>query len=312
MTARRTGTGWKLLTGALAGVFVVALVQGGGDHTDTVDLAGDGATPSASATPAAASTTARKAQAPAGPRPAAAASKHATATKPPNSKPATSKPPTPKPPAAAGVLVAVAGIVDGDTIKVRLNGTTERVRVIGIDTPELASRDCYAQQASSKMQSLVQSKQVRLVADPTQADRDRYGRLLRHVRLTDGRSVAQLLIAGGYGEEYTYSRAYAGQAAYRQAEATARAKGLGIWSSGCRAALAAPAPAPRPAPKPATTPAPSGSCDIKGNIAGDGEKIYHLPGQQYYGVTKISESKGERWFCSESEAVAAGWRKSER
>jgi micrococcal nuclease len=306
MTARRTGSGWKLLTGALAGLFVVALARGGGDHQDTVDLAGDGATPSASATPAA-STTARKAQAPSSPRPAAAASKPANATKPQTAKPATSKAPT-----AAGVLVAVAGIVDGDTIKVRLNGTTERVRVIGIDTPELASRDCYAQQASSKMQSLVQSKQVRLVADPTQADRDRYGRLLRHVRLTDGRSVAQLLIAGGYGEEYTYSRAYAGQAAYRQAEATARAKGLGIWSSGCRAAQTAPAPAPRPAPKPATTPAPSGSCDIKGNIASDGEKIYHLPGQQYYGVTKISESKGERWFCSESEAVAAGWRKSER
>lgn len=52
-------------------------------------------------------------------------------------------------------------------------------------------------------------------------------------------------------------------------------------------------------------------CDIKGNIAVDsGEKIYHLPGQRYYEQTKISPSYGERWFCSEADAVAAGWRKA--
>ena len=70
-------------------------------------------------------------------------------------------------------------------------------------------------------------------------------------------------------------------------------------------------PSTRTSPKAAPS-AGSGSCDIKGNIASDGEKIYHLPGQQYYGVTKISTSKGERWFCSEADAVAAGWRKSQR
>jgi micrococcal nuclease len=199
--------------------------------------------------------------------------------------------------------VPVVGVVDGDTIKVRVNGITERVRVIGIDTPELASRDCFAQEASSRMQSLVQSRSVRLVADPSQADRDRYGRLLRHVRLADGRSVAQLLIAGGYGEEYTYDRAYAGQAAYRKAEEAARAARRGIWSSGCAA---------RSPGSGVAAPTPSRDCTIKGNIASDGDRIYHLPGQQYYGVTVITESKGERWFCTEAEAVAAGWRASKR
>lgn len=54
-------------------------------------------------------------------------------------------------------------------------------------------------------------------------------------------------------------------------------------------------------------------CDIKGNISqSTGEKIYHMPGQQYYGKTQIDESDGERWFCSESEARTAGWRKSKR
>lgn len=71
------------------------------------------------------------------------------------------------------------------------------------------------------------------------------------------------------------------------------------------------APVAKPKPKPAATTvaaSPSGSCSIKGNIASDGEKIYHMPGQQYYDRTKISLSKGERWFCSEAEAVKAGWR----
>ena len=51
-----------------------------------------------------------------------------------------------------------------------------------------------------------------------------------------------------------------------------------------------------------------GSCDIKGNISESGERIYHLPSNRYYDVTGIDESRGERWFCSEAEARAAGWR----
>ena len=51
---------------------------------------------------------------------------------------------------------------------------------------------------------------------------------------------------------------------------------------------------------------------IKGNVSRDGKRIYHAPGQQYYDDTRISLSKGERWFCSEAEAEAAGWRKARR
>ena len=241
-------------------------------------------------------------------RPTASASRVAPPAVAPAPRPVPASPtPRPKPsiPAAAGGLVTVVGVTDGDTIKVSLNGRTERVRVIGIDTPELAERDCYAQQAASRMQSLVQSKRVRLTADPTQDNRDRYGRLLRHVWLADGRSVAQLLIGGGYGREYTYRTAYAGQNAYRAAESAAREARLGIWSSGCLQAGVPDPAAPAPAP---AVPAPGQGCRIKGNIASDGEKIYHLPGQRYYDKTTITESKGERWFCTEDEARAAGWR----
>jgi micrococcal nuclease len=61
-----------------------------------------------------------------------------------------------------------------------------------------------------------------------------------------------------------------------------------------------------------TTPAspgiPAGACAIKGNISSKGEKIYHQPGDSSYSETVITESKGERYFCSVADAVAAGWR----
>ncbi len=56
----------------------------------------------------------------------------------------------------------------------------------------------------------------------------------------------------------------------------------------------------------------SEKCTIKGNINREGERIYHMPGQQAYGVTRISPGAGERWFCSEAGAEAAGWRKALR
>ena len=52
-------------------------------------------------------------------------------------------------------------------------------------------------------------------------------------------------------------------------------------------------------------------CDIKGNVSFDsGERIFHVPGQQYYGATIIRSEYGERWFCTSAEARAAGWRAS--
>jgi hypothetical protein len=60
------------------------------------------------------------------------------------------------------------------------------------------------------------------------------------------------------------------------------------------------------------TPVRSASaCVIKGDVSQNtGERIYHLPGQQYYDATRIDRFRGERWFCSEAEAAAAGWRRA--
>lgn len=80
-------------------------------------------------------------------------------------------------------------------------------------------------------------------------------------------------------------------------------------------------PAPTATSPPAPTPAgqcPGGcwehlpGCDIKGNISvSTGEKIYHVPGQRDYEECEITPEKGERWFCTEEEATAAGWRRAQ-
>ena len=55
------------------------------------------------------------------------------------------------------------------------------------------------------------------------------------------------------------------------------------------------------------------SCNIKGNVSYNNDrKIYHVPGQKDYKKTKISSHRGERWFCSEADARAEGWRKAGR
>jgi hypothetical protein len=54
------------------------------------------------------------------------------------------------------------------------------------------------------------------------------------------------------------------------------------------------------------------ACAIKGNINREGERIYHLPFQQFYPRTRVDESKGERWFCTEEEAREAGWQRALR
>lgn len=200
-----------------------------------------------------------------------------------------------------GPSYRVSGVSDGDTIKVVVRGTVERIRLIGIDTPELGRdgvrEQCYARAARSAMQKLVKSKRVRLVRDTTQANRDAYGRLLRYVYTgADKRDVAKVLITKGAGRQYTFDRSYRKRATYRSAEKRAKSARRGLWRS-C-------------SPGGSSTKPPTGACRIKGNIADDGEKIYHVPGQQYYEVTRIDLSDGERWFCSEADAVAAGWRRS--
>ncbi len=111
-----------------------------------------------------------------------------------------------------GQLHDVVSVSDGDTITVDVDGVRERVRVIGIDAPEMAgsgtAAECYAQPATSRMQSLLQGSRVHLLPDPTQADRDQYDRLLRHVVLDGGGHVGLILLEEGYAVERQYADPY--------------------------------------------------------------------------------------------------------
>lgn len=176
--------------------------------------------------------------------------------------------PTPKTVAADGPVLSegelyrVTSIVDGDTIKVSMNGQTETIRFIGVDTPETKDPrkpvQCYGKEASSRMQHYAQSKSVRLEDDPSQGDRDKYGRLLRYVYTEDGKNIAYYMIKEGYAHEYTYSKPYKYQAEFRQAESYARENLLGLWSpdtcNGDTSQQVSGGTSSTPTPVPATTP----------------------------------------------------------
>ncbi|MEX0930919.1 MAG: thermonuclease family protein [Candidatus Paceibacterota bacterium] len=85
------------------------------------------------------------------------------------------------------VYAEVLHVIDGDTIDVLLNGSRERIRYIGIDTPEIEydsfESECFAVEARDMNRDLVEGKQVRLIADTE--DRDQYDRLLRYVYVDD-------------------------------------------------------------------------------------------------------------------------------
>lgn len=209
----------------------------------------------------------------------------------------------------------VARVVDGDTFSVVVNGKTETVRVIGIDTPETVKPntpvECFGVEASNKAKLLLQNQTVELIFDNSQGERDKYDRLLAYTTLPDGSDFGEVMIRGGFAREYTYASSYDNQTRYKAAQSDASSRNVGLWADdACNNGVVTEQPTDEVLPP--TVSNVSGDCNIKGNISSSGEKIYHTPGQQHYTDTVIDVGKGERWFCSESEAVDAGWRKALR
>jgi micrococcal nuclease len=127
----------------------------------------------------------------------------------------------------------VVRVVDGDTIKVRLDGgRIERVRYIGIDTPESVKPgtpvQCFAKKASHFNASLVDGRQVTLKTDAE--ERDRYGRLLAYV-YTDGRFVNRELVARGYARTLTIPPNVAHADEFARLARRAREAGVGLWQA---------------------------------------------------------------------------------
>ncbi len=205
---------------------------------------------------------------------------------------------------AQSVLTGAAKVVDGDSLEI----DGKRVRLHAIDAPE-GSQSCGRGGARWSCGSAAKRKLAELIGGRTvtcrQTDVDDYGRIVAVCR-TGSTDLGAALVESGYARAYRrYGDDYAGE------EAAARAARRGLWAGEHEAPWEYRRRTERRAPPPAEEAASGGvqrRCPIKGNIGRNGERIYHVPGSSAYDRTRIDESRGERWFCSEREARAAGWR----
>lgn len=235
------------------------------------------------------------------------------------------------------VLVgSVVHVTDGDTIKVRLSSGVINVRLGSIDAPEHDQPG--GAEATAALAQRLGGRQVELEVE----SQDRYERLVAFVYL-GGENLNSWLVQQGHAWAY---RQYMSDPRYCVWEADARLYRRGLWSAPAGSQKApwewrrsqdegrqrfaftnyqretaancvksmrrgearhdAPVQPVFAMPAPAVE-SPAATCRIKGNISESG-RIYHVPGSEWYDRTQINTSRGERWFCSEAEAKAAGWR----
>lgn len=143
----------------------------------------------------------------------------------------------------------VTRIIDGDTFEIEGG---QRVRLIGIDTPELSGAvECFAREAYDKAVELLEGKNVRLEKDVSETDR--YGRLLRYVYLGDT-FINRQLVLEGYANASSYPPDIKHQDEFRTAEEEARRENRGLWA-GCAT----------PNPAATNTPVQSGGSQGTGN-----------------------------------------------
>jgi micrococcal nuclease len=128
----------------------------------------------------------------------------------------------------------VLSVTDGDTIRVSVDGRSTRIRLIGIDTPEVSDPrkpvQCFGREASRRAHELMDGTQVWLEYDPSQGRRDRYGRTLAYVWLNETMLVNQQMVSEGFAHEYTYDDSYKYRDTFRHAEQAAQTAELGLWN----------------------------------------------------------------------------------
>ncbi|HZG14266.1 MAG TPA: thermonuclease family protein [Candidatus Bathyarchaeia archaeon] len=200
----------------------------------------------------------------------------------------------------------VIRVIDGDTFEMEGG---ERVRMIGVDTPESVKPNTpvqpYAKEASAYTKQLIEGKKVRLQFDVQL--RDKYDRLLAYVYLADGTFVNSKLIMEGYAKTLTIPPNVAFSEQFTDAMKQARADKRGLWAEDGTAKQDGNSSEKPPATKDSTQQGVPGEKRIKGNITRGGEKIYHTPESPSY-----QQTKAEVWFSTEEEARAAGFRAPKR
>ena len=193
-------------------------------------------------------------------------------------------------------------VTDGDTI--RYKGA--KIRLEGIDAPEI-NQQCKTKnkfwncgkQASNALKNLVENKPNKKF-NCDEISTDKYGRQLSTCFFEEI-NINKWMVENGWALAYRY---YSSQ--YIESENKARLLKRGMWQGDFIY------PWNWRKGKRLIATQNSQRCRIKGNISSKGEKIYHTPEGMDYLKTKVSEQKGEKWFCSETDALANGWRKSRR
>lgn len=214
-------------------------------------------------------------------------------------------------PALAQEISGPAEVVDGDTLSM----TGARIRLFGIDAPELA-QTCdrggepwaCGEAARAELVKLVQDQSVTCLGHET----DAYGRLVATCRI-GGLDLGEAMVGAGWATAYTQYSTY-----YVERETLAKRFRLGIWAATFETPATWRAAHPRSAPKTRRSAAPAEAaskptiyrdgadrCAIKGNHSRYGDWIYHLPGQEYY-----AQTRPEALFCTEEAAQRAGYRRS--
>jgi micrococcal nuclease len=131
----------------------------------------------------------------------------------------------------------VERVVDGDTLRISIDGRSRSVRLLGIDTPEThrpgTPVECGGPQATAHMQALAPpGTRVRLFTDPSQDRVDRYGRLLAYVRLPSGRFAEDSQLESGWATVYVYGgKPVSLYPRFRGEQQAARARGRGVWAA---------------------------------------------------------------------------------
>ena len=201
--------------------------------------------------------------------------------------------------ASAGQIIAgQARVGDGDTLTIN----HQKIRLFGIDAPE-NSQSCLDKHgiswscgaaAKAHLVGYINGQNVSCSI----TGQDTYQRYLG-ICSSGSINLNARLVHDGYVLAYRrYSKAFVPQ------EEQARRKKLGLWQG----RFTAPWAWRKGQRLSKSLQNSSADCLIKGNINSKGDRIYHTPSSPWYSKTKITPSKGERWFCSEQEAMTAGWR----
>ena len=130
--------------------------------------------------------------------------------------------------------IRVMRIIDGDTFEAMVDGQVEKIRMLGIDTPESVDPrrpvQCFAKEATKKLHELIFDREIILTPDFSNDDRDKYNRLLRYVSRPDGLLVNEEMIKGGYA--YAYIKfPFERREHYLKLQTAARSMGAGLWAT---------------------------------------------------------------------------------